>query len=94
VESPPPPSSADTLSEPGYPKLEKVSSLPYLPRIHLERYGAKVVEVAPGVWTAYAPGTSLQDYTHVGIIGDVEGYCSSIKKFEAKYSITLGYGCF
>lgn len=53
--------------------------------------GREVVLIAPGVWTALAPGTTvLESATY----GTRFGYCSSIKAYEAKYTVEeVGNSC-
>ena len=65
----------------GFPKKVRVAEIPF--PINSEYEGQTfAVAVAPGVWAALAPGTTVQDAAD---FGSFAGYCSSIKAFENKF---------
>lgn len=85
----PEPSNAPSSSEPawnlpkGYPKVVKVSTLPFQVRSWYEMSGTKrAVAVAPGVWAEVGPGSSMEDAISAGIF---DGFCSSKAAFERKW---------
>ena len=53
--------------------------------------GALAIAIAPGVWTALAPGASvLESATY----GTRFGYCASIKAYESKFTVErVGNSC-
>ncbi|GAB2773374.1 hypothetical protein GCM10027039_38350 [Terrabacter koreensis] len=74
----------------GFPKTVAVSKIPS--HMRGEANGAaQAIAIAPGVWTALAPGASvLESATY----GTRFGYCASIRAYESKFTVEeVGNSC-
>lgn len=76
----------------GYPKKVGIRTLPSHMRSHVTDQGlSEAVAIAPGVWTALSPGTTILE---AATYGSRFGFCASIAAYEAKYTVeSVGNSC-
>ena len=86
------PQSNGSVYAKGFAKEVSMNSVPDQFRFELnEEDGAKTaIAVAPGVWVARSPGTTVRENADDG---SPVGYCPSVKKFVRETGRDSGYTC-
>ena len=75
--SPEPAATQSPLFPKGFPRVVPVSKVPH-PVSSAFGKAAKVVAIAPGVWTDLPPGASVMDAATAGV---ANGFCASIDAY-------------